>query len=296
MTKQHKADGERRKAIEQLREWIKPGDTVYTILDSVSRSGMSRQIRVVVPYVRREKGPLIAQHNADTCPGRPCSSDCDHVEYGPDVETIDHLHPNYSVAKAIQARQAKRGDGIIMGGCGMDMGFALVYELSAVLYGARLHADVYKADATTENADGSGRLLTRDGAPEGKVWVGGYKCLGKGKCPSNYHRNHRDTIRCEGTRRRNADDSETGFMCYKPDRYGRYKAPEDWPTGDPVDIGDGQTLQGPLLACLLDGGEERHEYTVCPTCKGVGHLPNPKGPERFDLVHTDGYALRHKWL
>jgi hypothetical protein len=47
MTKADKL--ERDKAITQLRDWIKPGDTVYTILDSVSRSGMSRQIRVVVP-------------------------------------------------------------------------------------------------------------------------------------------------------------------------------------------------------------------------------------------------------
>ena len=35
---------------------------------------------------------------------------------------------------------------------------------------------------------------------------------------------------------------------------------------------------------------------TCPKCKGKGRVPNPEGPQRFDLVHTDGYALRHKWL
>lgn len=95
MTKAQKA--ERDDAIAKLREWIKPGDTVYTILRSVSRSGMSREIAVVI------------------------------MRDGSD------LHPNYLVAKAIDARQGKR-DGIVMGGCGMDMGFALVYELSHAMF------------------------------------------------------------------------------------------------------------------------------------------------------------------
>jgi hypothetical protein len=32
-------------ALAKLRDWIKPGDTVYTMLDHVSPSGMSRAIR-----------------------------------------------------------------------------------------------------------------------------------------------------------------------------------------------------------------------------------------------------------
>ena len=48
MSKRTKAaEAERAEAIAKLREWIKPGDTVYTVLDSVSRSGMSRHIRVL---------------------------------------------------------------------------------------------------------------------------------------------------------------------------------------------------------------------------------------------------------
>jgi len=101
MTKAQKAERER--AIVALREHIKPGDTVYTVLDHVSKSGMSRNIRVLIPYTREDG-------------------------------SVDFLHPNYLVAQAIGARQAKRGDGIVMGGCGMDMGFHLVSTLSRVLF------------------------------------------------------------------------------------------------------------------------------------------------------------------
>jgi hypothetical protein len=90
------------KAIEQLREWLKPGDTVYTILESVSRSGMSREIRVVVPRTDET--------------GR-----------------VFFLHPNWSVSRAIGVRQGKR-DGLVVGGCGMDAGFEVVYHLGRVLW------------------------------------------------------------------------------------------------------------------------------------------------------------------
>jgi len=133
----------------------------------------------------------------------------------------------------------------------MDMGFHLVYELSHTLYGD------------------------------------GYACLGKGKCPSNYHNNHRDQIRCDGFE---------GKFCWKPDPWSsRFPVPEDWPTSEPIDIGDGKTIKGHLLSCLSNEDDTAVKI-VCPTCKGAGYLPNPEGPERFDLTHTDGYALRHRWL
>lgn len=101
MTKAQQA--ERDDAITRLREILSPGDTVSTILDHVSRSGMTRHIRVLVPYVQKDG-------------------------------TVDYLHPNWLVATAIGARLAKRGDGVVMGGCGMDMGFQLVYTLSRILF------------------------------------------------------------------------------------------------------------------------------------------------------------------
>ena len=47
MTKQQQ-QAERAKALEYLREYLKPGDTVYTVLRHVSRSGLSRSISPIV--------------------------------------------------------------------------------------------------------------------------------------------------------------------------------------------------------------------------------------------------------
>lgn len=101
MTK--KAQKDRDEAIATLREWIKPGDTVYTILDSVSKSGMSRQIRVLVPYIT-------------------------------DQGKVDFVHPNYATATLIGARQNTQTGAIKVSGCGMDMGWHLVNSLSMALY------------------------------------------------------------------------------------------------------------------------------------------------------------------
>ena len=105
MTKAQKA--EQAEAVTKLREWIKPGDTVFTILRHVSKSGMSREIGIV----------LLSPAADEQSDGRTC---------------ID-LHPNYLVAQALGERIGKR-DGIVVGGCGMDMGFHLVYNLGRVLW------------------------------------------------------------------------------------------------------------------------------------------------------------------
>lgn len=99
MTKQT----ERTEAIEQLRKWLKPGDTVYTILRSVSRSGMQRQIGIVL------------------------------LLKGDDGSIID-LHPNFSVSKATGYRLAAHDDAIVVNGGGMDVGFDVVYNLGRVLF------------------------------------------------------------------------------------------------------------------------------------------------------------------
>src|SRR3990167_7127820 len=105
-------------SLTKLREWIKPGDTVYTVLRHVSRSGMSRNISVVL------------------------------------IDGDAMLHPNHAVACVTGSTLVRGGmnDAIKMGGCGMDMGFALVYDLSA------------------------------------RLWPNGYGCTGD-KCNSNDHAN-----------------------------------------------------------------------------------------------------------
>ncbi len=86
-------------AIAQLREWIKPGDTVYTVLRYVSRSGMQRTIGVVI---MREDGGM--------------------------------LHPNYAVSLACGYTEDRKRDGVKVSGGGMDIGFHLVDTLNYVLY------------------------------------------------------------------------------------------------------------------------------------------------------------------
>jgi hypothetical protein len=89
---------EQAEAIKMLRKWLKPGDTVYTVLRHVSKSGMSRRIDL---YKITKDGPLFLTGYA---------------------------------ARAIDSRWDCEDGGIIVGGCGMDMGFHLVYTLGRVLF------------------------------------------------------------------------------------------------------------------------------------------------------------------
>jgi hypothetical protein len=94
---------EQEEAKEELRKIIPPGSTVYTILHQVSRSGMSRHI------------------------GVRCIQNDDNGK--PFIRYLDGL-----VARALGERIAKNG-GLVVGGCGMDMGFHIVNCLSYCLHG-----------------------------------------------------------------------------------------------------------------------------------------------------------------
>lgn len=81
-----------------LRALLKPGARVYTVLRQVARSGMSRHISLQV------------------------------VQRGA-VRDITRL-----AARAMGDRLNKDGDALVVGGCGMDMGFHVVESLAATLY------------------------------------------------------------------------------------------------------------------------------------------------------------------
>jgi hypothetical protein len=98
-----------------LRSLLKPGTTVYTKINHVTRSGMSRSITA---YAIIDDKPVYLSGYA--------------------ARVLDERRDKY--------------DGITLAGCGMDMGFELVYRLSRKLY------------------------------PEG------YTCVGQ-HCPSNDHSN-----------------------------------------------------------------------------------------------------------
>lgn len=86
-------------SLSTLRQWIKPGDTVYCVLRHVSRSGMSRDI-----------SPLVIQNG-------------------------EHRYLAYHVARVLGLRDvAGAHDAVRINGCGMDMGFELVYQLGRRLF------------------------------------------------------------------------------------------------------------------------------------------------------------------
>lgn len=125
MARQTKAQqAEQQDAINELRALIKPGDTVWTAIRHVSSSGMMRTIQVIL------------------------------LRNGEDGRGPSPLWIGYTVAKALALPYDTRREGVRIGGCGMDMGFNLVYELSSRLYGFS--------------------------SPDG------YPCMGK-DCPSNHH-------------------------------------------------------------------------------------------------------------
>lgn len=105
-------------AVTKLRTMLKPGDTVYTVLRHASRSGMTREIGLVLMQA--------------------------------DQSNVTDLHPNHLVATALDYRVGKR-DGLVVGGCGMDMGFSVVYNL-----GRKLFPDGFKVDGRGRNGDTSG--------------------------------------------------------------------------------------------------------------------------------------------
>jgi hypothetical protein len=97
-----KKEGEaKRKAYcrEQLLKILKPGDTVYTILRHVSASGMSRRIDL---YTIKDNTKVYLSGYAADLMGDKLSD--------------------------------KPGGGIVVTGCGMDMGFSLVCNLGYCLW------------------------------------------------------------------------------------------------------------------------------------------------------------------
>jgi hypothetical protein len=98
MTRKQERDEQKSNALKWLHAHLKPGDTVYTTIHHVSRSGMSRSISLHIVNAG-EIGDIsgFAAHAMGS--------------------TMDH----------------KRG-GIKVGGCGMDMGFHLVYNLSRTMF------------------------------------------------------------------------------------------------------------------------------------------------------------------
>lgn len=108
----------------KLREMLKPGDTLYTSLNHVSRSGMSREIGL-------------------------------YVGSGDAIQRLTH-----DAAEAVELKVGKH-DGVKMGGWGMDMGFSLVYSLGRSLYPAGFQC---AGEACQSNDHFNDSAIKRDGS------------------------------------------------------------------------------------------------------------------------------------
>ena len=88
----------KKEALMRLKEVLKKGDTLHTQLMHVSQSGMTRHIKV-----RQLK----------------------------DSKALDWTT---LVSTALDWRASEKTRGIVVGGCGMDMGFHLIYTLTMKLF------------------------------------------------------------------------------------------------------------------------------------------------------------------
>jgi hypothetical protein len=82
----------------RLLEELKPGDTVFCILRHCSRSGMRRHIDFCV------------------------------------IRDGDHRLLTGDIGHLLGYSRPPKGDGLIVDGCGMDMGFSVVYHLGSALW------------------------------------------------------------------------------------------------------------------------------------------------------------------
>jgi hypothetical protein len=96
---------EQAEARDQLREFLKRDDRVYTILRHRAASGMTRFIDL---YVMRDNEPR---------------------------------RITWQAAKALGWTYDVKREALRVGGCGMDMGFHAVYTLSSVLFRGENHRD-----------------------------------------------------------------------------------------------------------------------------------------------------------
>ena len=95
---------EKEEAIDRLKGWLAPGDTVYTVLRHTSRSGMSRLIDL---YAFRTD----------------------------DAGKLFKVYLSYNAATVLGWKYDDGKHAMKVGGCGMDMGFHAVYTLSRALFG-----------------------------------------------------------------------------------------------------------------------------------------------------------------
>lgn len=133
---------DKEEAIEFLREILKPGDVVYCILRHVSKSGMTRHISFL----------------------------------SKDLRGITHF-----VGLATGYKVSPKDGGLVVGGCGMDMGFHVVYSLGRILFpggfgieGTMLDGRKFRPSTKSEAEGSNATFFGRNGDTSGWDNDGGY--------------------------------------------------------------------------------------------------------------------------
>ena len=121
---------ERDEARAELRKLVKPGQTIYTILRHCSASGMMRVIDLVIPLKRYDNEYPALPVELQTYPGQKDFDATPKKKFkGVYLRSIGYL-----AAKATESTWDRDRQGVKRGGCGMDMGFNLVYSLGNALW------------------------------------------------------------------------------------------------------------------------------------------------------------------
>lgn len=107
-TKAEAALAERQEAIERLRDLCPPGTRILCTLDHASKSGMSRRISFYAVDCEAEGG---------------------------DVVWLNGLIEKLGTYKRPRSGNTITHDGLRVDGAGMDMGFAVVYDVSNAVHG-----------------------------------------------------------------------------------------------------------------------------------------------------------------
>ncbi len=150
MTKKEK-EAQRLEVVTVLKKMILPGSRIYTQLEHVSSSGMSRRIRVFIPV------------------------QSEYELNGMNIRDITHW-----TAQACGYRLNGDKGSIVIGGCGMDMGYSIVYSLSSTLFREAFHCIGEKCpsndhtndhDGTWNRAENVGRLHSDGGYALTHSWL-----------------------------------------------------------------------------------------------------------------------------
>ena len=101
-TKKAIRDEDKASALKTLRK-LKPGTTIYFVVTHVARSGMQRSIEFYIPTRDHDRKPTITRIT-------------------------------WEMSRVLGYRVDQKNGGLVVGGCGMDMGFHCVYNVGRILW------------------------------------------------------------------------------------------------------------------------------------------------------------------